>query len=58
LRSFQNPCFWVKNGGVAIYYFRLTIDYWGESGKKRRKIEKKTTKSSKQQVKKKEKTKN
>ena len=29
-RVLWQPCFWGKNGGVAIDYFRLTIEYWAK----------------------------
>ena len=42
---FGKPCFWAKNGGVAIDYFRLTIEYWakikGGAEKKDEKLKKK-----------------
>jgi len=45
-------CFWAKNGGVAIDYFRyrrhrLTIEYWGGKREKTSKIGKKTYKMTK-----------
>jgi len=55
IEVFSYPCFWVKNGGVVIYYLLLNIDYWGGNGKENVKKLKKKLQNDKEKRKKRKK---